>query len=260
MAKITGIGGLFFRARDPAALAAWYEKHLSIGSPQTTIWRQEGGVTVFAPFAQDTDYFGRPEQQWMVNFRVDDLDTMMAKLKASGIAVETRRMGFRSRPHPRSGGQSDRAVGAGKINSEMRMTKTSEGHDQALAIFHKQLDCLIRDDKVEQMKLYAEDLVYEFPFASDRPRRIEGKAAFLAVMTPLWAAVRQRDFKGIKTSRQEFHATDKAGLYIARFTLDVSAGGKVVPIEFVQFLHIRDGLIVAAQEYFNPQARSEIAS
>ena len=90
MAKVTGIGGLFFRARDPKALAAWYEAHLGIGSPETTIWRQEAGVTILAPFAQDTDYFGRPAQQWMVNFRVDDLDGMMARLKAAGIAVETR--------------------------------------------------------------------------------------------------------------------------------------------------------------------------
>ena len=90
MAKVTGIGGLFFRARDPAVLAAWYEKHLGIGSPQTTLWRQEAGVKVFMPFTADNDYFGRPEQQWMVNFRVDDLDAMMARLKASGIAVETR--------------------------------------------------------------------------------------------------------------------------------------------------------------------------
>lgn len=90
MAKVTGIGGLFFRARDPATLAAWYEMHLGIGNIQTTVWRQDAGTTIFGPFAQDTDYFGRPEQQWMVNFRVDDLDAMMAKLKAAGIAVETR--------------------------------------------------------------------------------------------------------------------------------------------------------------------------
>ena len=90
MAKVTGIGGLFFRASDPAALAAWYEKHLGIGNIQTTVWRQEAGTTIFGPFQEDTDYFGRPEQQWMVNFRVDDLDAMMAELKASGIAVETR--------------------------------------------------------------------------------------------------------------------------------------------------------------------------
>ena len=90
MARVTGIGGLFFRARDPAALAAWYEKHLGIGNIQTTVWQQEAGMTIFGPFQHDTDYFGRPEQQWMVNFRVDDLDAMMATLKAAGIEVETR--------------------------------------------------------------------------------------------------------------------------------------------------------------------------
>lgn len=90
MAKVTGIGGLFFRARNPAALAAWYETHLGIGNIQTNVWHQEAGTTIFGPFAADTDYFGRPEQQWMVNFRVDDLDAMMAKLKTAGIAVETR--------------------------------------------------------------------------------------------------------------------------------------------------------------------------
>jgi predicted enzyme related to lactoylglutathione lyase len=55
-----------------------------------TVWRQQEGPTVFTPFAQDTDYFGRAKQQWLINFRVDDLDAMMADLKAAGIAVETR--------------------------------------------------------------------------------------------------------------------------------------------------------------------------
>ena len=90
MAKVTGIGGLFFRARDPAGLTSWYEHHLGISDFHKTLWRQDAGETVFAPFDEATDYFGRPEQQWMINFRVDDLDGMMAKLKAAGIAVETR--------------------------------------------------------------------------------------------------------------------------------------------------------------------------
>jgi glyoxylase I family protein len=51
MAKVTGIGGLFFRARDPAKLAAWYETHLGIGNIQTHVWRQEAGTTIFVPFA-----------------------------------------------------------------------------------------------------------------------------------------------------------------------------------------------------------------
>jgi ketosteroid isomerase-like protein len=139
---------------------------------------------------------------------------------------------------------------------EVRMTKT----DEALALFRRQLDCLIRDDRTEQLKLYANDLVYEFPFANDRPRRIEGKAAFLAVMSPLWAQAREHGFKVTAITRQEFHATDEAGLFVARFVLDVSAGDKTVSLEFVQFLRIRDRLIVAAQEYFSPQIRAEISS
>ena len=85
MAKALGIGGIFFRAQDKAALAAWYETHLGIGE----LWNQESGLTVFAPFKQTTDYFPAGKQ-WMINFRVDDLDGMIAQLRAADIAVETR--------------------------------------------------------------------------------------------------------------------------------------------------------------------------
>ncbi|MGX9855948.1 VOC family protein [Limimaricola variabilis] len=90
MEKVTGIGGVFFRARDPEALAKWYLDHLGIEGPGASIWRQEAGPTVLMPFAQETDYFGRSEQQWMINFRVADLDAMVAQLDAAGIAVERR--------------------------------------------------------------------------------------------------------------------------------------------------------------------------
>ena len=69
MAKATGIGGVFFRSRDTAALAAWYEEHLGVNSR----WMQEAGMTVFAPFEAKSDYFPA-DKQWMINFRVDDLD------------------------------------------------------------------------------------------------------------------------------------------------------------------------------------------
>ncbi len=76
MEKVTGIGGLFFRARDPKALARWYSDHLGVAlvpdSYEEPPWRQEAGPTVFAPFPRDTDCFGRAEQAWMVNFRVRD--------------------------------------------------------------------------------------------------------------------------------------------------------------------------------------------
>ncbi|RYE08595.1 MAG: VOC family protein [Hyphomicrobiales bacterium] len=83
--KAVGICGVFFRSRDTAALGQWYETHLGV----TGFWQQEAGMTVFAPFKADTDYFP-PGRQWMINFRVDDLDALLQKLRAAGIAIETR--------------------------------------------------------------------------------------------------------------------------------------------------------------------------
>ena len=92
MEKVTGIGGLFFRARDPKALGLWYQEHLGIkltpSSYDELPWCQEAGPTAFAPFPESTEYFGKSNQVWMVNFRVQDLDTMTAQLRAAGIAVE----------------------------------------------------------------------------------------------------------------------------------------------------------------------------
>lgn len=83
-----GIGGVFFRARDPEALAAWYENALGIsGEADGWSWEQQAGPTVFAPFPADTDYFGRDDQQVMLNFRVVDLDAMLAQLRAAGAVV-----------------------------------------------------------------------------------------------------------------------------------------------------------------------------
>jgi glyoxylase I family protein len=91
MERVTGIGGIFFRAKDPEGLARWYQEHLGITlTPESydeAPWYQETGATVFAPFAQDTDYFGRAEQQWMLNLRVRDLDAMVGQLRAANINV-----------------------------------------------------------------------------------------------------------------------------------------------------------------------------
>ncbi len=87
MARVTGIGGIFFRARDPEALAAWYQRHLGIGPPGT--WSQDAGMTVFAPFKNTTDYFAA-DRQWMLNLRVEGLDALVADLAAAGIPAETR--------------------------------------------------------------------------------------------------------------------------------------------------------------------------
>ena len=86
---VTGIGGVFFRGKDPDALLQWYKEHLGVTMVGYEPWQQAAGPTVFQPFAADTDYWPA-DKQWMINFRVDDLDGFIANLTASGIAVETR--------------------------------------------------------------------------------------------------------------------------------------------------------------------------
>lgn len=88
MATVTGIGGIFFRAQDPETLTEWYRTHFGFGGGDG-FWRQSEGNTVFAPFRADTSYFPF-DRQFMLNFRVDDLDEMIAKLAAAGIEAETR--------------------------------------------------------------------------------------------------------------------------------------------------------------------------
>jgi glyoxylase I family protein len=92
MEKVTGIGGLFFRAHDPTALGHWYQQHLGVSLTPTSydapVWQQEAGPTVFSPFPQTSDYFGDAQKVWMVNFRVRDLDKMAAQLRTAGIAVK----------------------------------------------------------------------------------------------------------------------------------------------------------------------------
>src|ERR1700721_356295 len=92
MEKVTGIGGFFFRAKDPKALALWYQQHLGILTVPTsdgeTSWQQEAGSTAFTPFPEATKYFGDPQKVWMLNFRVRDLDKMAAQLQAAGIEAK----------------------------------------------------------------------------------------------------------------------------------------------------------------------------
>ncbi len=85
---VTGIGGFFFRAKDPEGLRAWYALHLGVGSAPCGSWETLAGPSVFAPFAVDTDYFAA-DRQWMLNLRVDDLDGLCATLRAAEIAVTT---------------------------------------------------------------------------------------------------------------------------------------------------------------------------
>jgi predicted enzyme related to lactoylglutathione lyase len=85
---VTGIGGFFFRARDPAALAEWYRVHLGIAFTNNEPWQQQAGPTVFMPFKATTDYFAA-DKQWMMNLRVDDLTATLETLQAAGIDAIT---------------------------------------------------------------------------------------------------------------------------------------------------------------------------
>ena len=82
------------RAADPAALNAWYRESLGLDADDNGLWRQQAGPTVFATFEAETEYFGSRTQQTMLNFRVRDLDAMLAQLRARGADVdpETREM------------------------------------------------------------------------------------------------------------------------------------------------------------------------
>ena len=87
MERVLGIGGYVVRAGDPAALRAWYRDHLGLDADQNGEWHQEPGPTVFAAFDPDTDHFGSRTQQTMLNFRVGDLDAMLAQLRRAGADV-----------------------------------------------------------------------------------------------------------------------------------------------------------------------------
>jgi predicted enzyme related to lactoylglutathione lyase len=93
---VIGMGGYFFRAKDPTALKSWYREHLGVGGgigadPVTGhtnewVWYVEGGPMVFEPFKADSDYFAA-DRTAMINLRVSDLDGLLAGLRVAGIAI-----------------------------------------------------------------------------------------------------------------------------------------------------------------------------
>lgn len=98
MAGVTALGGIFFKSRDPAVLAAWYAQHLGLdvdewGGARFAEDEQRAGYTLWSPFAADTSYFGPGIQPYMINFRVDDLDALLAQLRAGGVDVDERTEG-----------------------------------------------------------------------------------------------------------------------------------------------------------------------
>jgi predicted enzyme related to lactoylglutathione lyase len=94
-ARVTGIGGIFFKAKDPKALVRWYGEHLGIAIEESVAlftWRggKDGkvrGHTVWSIFPADTKYFGEDGASFMVNYRVKDLDEVLTALRAEGVEV-----------------------------------------------------------------------------------------------------------------------------------------------------------------------------
>ncbi len=95
--KVLGIGGLFIRSADPAALAAWYRDHLGIAATESGqptpdgewVWMQQAGPTVFAGFKAETDYWPS-QRQMMLNLRVEGLEALLSRLEDAGIEVSHR--------------------------------------------------------------------------------------------------------------------------------------------------------------------------
>lgn len=95
MARVTGIGGVFLKARDPKALAAWYAEHLGLALepwggailkwPDDTA--EDRGATVWHLAAQSSDWFAPSTSSFMINYRVDDLEALARQLEAAGIAL-----------------------------------------------------------------------------------------------------------------------------------------------------------------------------
>lgn len=102
MKRVTGVGGIFFKAKDPMTLSAWYERHLGIkpaseGENSAMFkWRDsenpdQEGMTVWSLFPQNTTYFNPSAAPFMVNYRVEDLDGLLDALRAEGVTIDPKR-------------------------------------------------------------------------------------------------------------------------------------------------------------------------
>jgi predicted enzyme related to lactoylglutathione lyase len=101
MKRVTGIGGIFFKATDPNKLIGWYHDHLGLqpeeyGPSVNFKWRDQedpskSGMTVLSIFEKDTKYFGPKNSGFMMNFRVDDLDSVLEALASEGVEIDPRR-------------------------------------------------------------------------------------------------------------------------------------------------------------------------
>jgi predicted enzyme related to lactoylglutathione lyase len=94
MKRVIGVGGVFFKARDPKALKAWYARHLGVPVDDhgyVTFQAERGDMTVWEPFAPDTTHFGPGPQSWMLNYRVENLEELLSALAAEGVEIDPKR-------------------------------------------------------------------------------------------------------------------------------------------------------------------------
>jgi len=95
MKRVTGIGGIFFKCKDPEKLKQWYQTHLGFDINEfgaMFAWREEAdssktGYTVWSPFSDSTDYFEPSSKDFIINYRVEDLEGLVSELQNEGVTV-----------------------------------------------------------------------------------------------------------------------------------------------------------------------------
>ncbi len=95
MKKVTGIGGIFFKCKDPKALNEWYKTHLGFNTSQygtSFEWREnedstKKGITQWTPFAESTQYFAPSTKDFMINYRVENLEALVAELRKENVTI-----------------------------------------------------------------------------------------------------------------------------------------------------------------------------
>jgi predicted enzyme related to lactoylglutathione lyase len=95
MKRVTGIGGIFFKCKDPEKMKQWYQTHLGFGAEQYGTkfdWREEAdstkeGYTLWSPFSDKTKYFEPSPSDFMINYRVENLEALVEELKKEGVTI-----------------------------------------------------------------------------------------------------------------------------------------------------------------------------